>query len=54
MFGLGMGECVVLCVLGLLLFGSLLPRMARSLGSSVAEFRRGTRGLEEETGLPIS
>ena len=48
MFGLGMGECVVLCLLGLLLFGKQLPRMAHSLGSTVMEFRRGATQLEEE------
>jgi sec-independent protein translocase protein TatA len=52
MFGLGIGELVVVLVLGLLLFGSHLPRVARSLGSTVAEFRREAHSLEEDARLP--
>jgi sec-independent protein translocase protein TatA len=51
MFGIGMGELVLLCMLGLLLFGSQLPRMARSLGGTIAEFRREARKVEEDVRL---
>ncbi len=40
MFGLGMAEILVICVIGLLLFGSRLPGVARSLGKSLMEFRK--------------
>ena len=53
MFGIGMGELLVLLALGLLLFGNQLPRVARSLGSSVAEFRREANQLEEGVRLPV-
>jgi Sec-independent protein translocase protein TatA len=43
-----MGECVLLCILGLLLFGSQLPRMAHTLGSTAAQIRKGVRQLEGE------
>jgi Sec-independent protein translocase protein TatA len=52
MFGIGMGELLVLLALGLLLFGNHLPRIAHSLGSTIAMFRRETRGLEEDVRLP--
>jgi len=53
MFGIGMGELLVLLALGLLLFGNQLPRVARSLGGSVAEFRREANNLEEGTRLTV-
>ncbi len=40
MFGLGMTEILVLCIIGLLLFGNRLPGVARSLGKSFMEFRK--------------
>lgn len=48
MFGLGAMETVVLCGLGLLLFGNKLPDVARSLGKTLVEFRKGWKGLEDE------
>jgi sec-independent protein translocase protein TatA len=46
--GLSTGEIVVVLILGLLLFGSRLPQVGRSLGKSFSEFKRGLRGLENE------
>jgi len=49
MFGLGMGEVLVLLVLALVLFGGAkLPQLARSLGKGITEFRRETSELTEE------
>jgi sec-independent protein translocase protein TatA len=46
--GLGMGEILVLLLIGVLLFGRKLPDIGRSLGKTVVEFKKGVSGLEEE------
>jgi sec-independent protein translocase protein TatA len=40
-FDIGSGELVLILVLALLLFGGRLPDVARNLGRSVAELKRG-------------
>jgi sec-independent protein translocase protein TatA len=42
-FSIGWPELVVFSVVVLLLFGSRLPSVMRSLGQSLTEFKRGTR-----------
>jgi TatA/E family protein of Tat protein translocase len=46
MFGLGMAEVLVVCLIGLLLFGNRLSSLARSLGKTLVEFRREVNGEE--------
>jgi sec-independent protein translocase protein TatA len=42
MFGLGAQELVIILVIVLVLFGAnRLPELARSLGSSIKEFKKG-------------
>lgn len=48
MFGLGPTELIVLAVIVLLLFGSRLPSVMRSLGSSIVSFKKGMKEGEEE------
>ena len=50
MFGLGTQELMVILVVVLLLFGAQkLPELARGLGKSVSEFKKGVREGEEES-----
>jgi len=47
MFGLGMGEIVVILVIILLLFGSSrLPEMARALGKAIKEFNKAFKDTD--------
>lgn len=48
MFGLGFQEILLICVIGLFLFGKGLPSLARSMGKSLAAFRSEVRGVQEE------
>ena len=50
MFGLGLGELLVVMVIGLVLFGNRLPNMARSLGKTLTEFRKEVRGPGDDSG----
>ena len=54
MFGLGYQELLIILVIVLVLFGAnRLPELARSLGSSVKEFKKGVNeGGKEETTTP--
>ena len=51
MFGLGYQELLIILVIVLILFGAnRLPELARSLGSSVKEFKKGVNeGKAEDT-----
>lgn len=46
MFGLGFQEIVIVGIVAVLLFGKRLPEVARSLGSSYNEFRRGLNEIQ--------
>ena len=54
MFGLGYQELLIILVIVLILFGAnRLPELARSLGSSVKEFKKGVNEVsKEETTAP--
>lgn len=43
LLGLGPGEFIVIGLIALLLFGTRLPKVARSLGQSVNEFKQGMK-----------
>ena len=49
MFGLGYQELLVILVIVLILFGAnRLPELARSLGSSVKEFKKGVNEAQKD------
>ncbi len=41
-------EWIVIGIIGLLIFGKRLPDVARSLGKSVVEFKKGLKAVEDE------
>jgi sec-independent protein translocase protein TatA len=49
MFGLGYQELLIILLIVLILFGAArLPELARSLGSSVKEFKKGVNEAKAE------
>ena len=50
MFGTSGWELLILLVVVLLIFGNRLPAVARSLGRSLVEFKRGTREIDDQSG----
>lgn len=49
---MGLPEWLVILALALLLFGHRLPAVARSLGTSIKEFKKGVHESEEDSGKP--
>ena len=47
-FQLGTPEIVVIAAVALLVFGSRLPQVGRSLGKGIVEFKKGLRGIQDE------
>ncbi len=55
MFGLpAWSEVLVIAFVGLLFFGKRLPDVARSLGKSVVEFKKGIRDVQDEVNTASS
>ncbi len=48
MFGLSPPELMILGIVAILLFGSKLPEVARSLGGSYRELRRGLNDMQQQ------
>ncbi len=45
----GIWEVLILLLVVLLLFGSRLPSLARSLGQSILEFKKGVKEIEDHS-----
>lgn len=45
---IGIPETIVILVVGLLIFGSRLPEVGRSMGRGLMEFRKGLKGFQDE------
>ena len=48
-FGIGTTELIILAGIALLLFGTRLPKVMRSLGEGLVEFKRGVQGLPDDS-----
>ncbi len=49
MLGLGSIELLIVGGIAVLLFGNRLPSIARSMGSSIVEFKKGMREVQAQT-----
>lgn len=52
MFGIGVTELVIVAFIVLILFGSRLPGVMRSLGQGLVEFKKGVQGVEDDKENP--
>ena len=52
MLGFGIQELLIIAFIVLILFGSRLPSVMRSLGQGVVEFKKGVQGIEDEKDNP--
>ncbi len=49
---IGTTELIIIAIIVLILFGSRLPSVMRSLGQGVVEFKKGVQGIEEDSDKP--
>ena len=49
MGGLSLSHWIIILIVVVLLFGNRLPSIARSLGQSVVEFKKGVKELEDHS-----
>ncbi len=44
----GGSELIIIGIIALLLFGPRLPKVAKSMGKSIVEFKKGIKGVQDE------
>ena len=49
MMGISLWKLLIILLIVLLLFSSRLPSLARSLGQSITEFKKGIKELENQS-----
>jgi len=49
---IGTTELIIVAIIVLILFGTRLPAVMRSLGQGVVEFKKGVQGIEEDSEKP--
>ena len=45
---------IIIAAFGVLLFGKRLPEVGRSLGKGIVEFKKGLKGIDEESELVVN
>lgn len=48
MFNIGLPEIIIICVVGILLFGRRLPEVGKNLGKTIVEFKKGLNATADE------
>ena len=48
----GFAETLIVGAIVLLLFGNRLTSLMRSLGQGIVEFKKGVKGIEDDSGKP--